>query len=88
MILLDSNIFIIDRFFRQDDLYPQNRAFVEQLAELTAAISVFTLIETVALPHLTCRPESSTAGCISSRLPIPYSYSIPLTSKHMLQQTG
>jgi len=27
--LLDSNFFMIDRFFRQDAVYPQNRAFVE-----------------------------------------------------------
>jgi predicted nucleic acid-binding protein len=45
MILLDSNLFIVDRFFPRDALYPQNRAFVDRLAELEAAISVFTLIE-------------------------------------------
>jgi predicted nucleic acid-binding protein len=45
MILLDSNLFIVDRFFPRDVLYPQNRAFVEQLAALEAAISIFTLIE-------------------------------------------
>ena len=45
MILLDSNIFIIDRFFHKDTIYPQNRAFIERLSELEAAISVFTLLE-------------------------------------------
>lgn len=45
MILLDSNIFIIDRFFHRDRLYPQNRAFIEGLGEFEAAISVFTLLE-------------------------------------------
>jgi hypothetical protein len=45
MILLDSNLFIVDRFFPRDALYPQNRVFIEQLAELETAISVFTLIE-------------------------------------------
>lgn len=45
MILLDSNIFIVDRFFPRDDLYPQNRAFVEELTEFEAAVSVLTLIE-------------------------------------------
>ncbi|MCH8054883.1 MAG: hypothetical protein IH857_01855 [Deltaproteobacteria bacterium] len=45
MVLLDSNIFIIDRFFPRDALYPQNRVFVEQLASLEAAVSAFTLLE-------------------------------------------
>jgi predicted nucleic acid-binding protein len=45
MVLLDSNIFILDRFFPRDSLYPQNKAFVEKLASLDAAISSFTLLE-------------------------------------------
>lgn len=45
MILLDSNIFIIDRFFRKDTLYPRNRTLFERLGALEAAISVFTLLE-------------------------------------------
>lgn len=45
MVLVDSNIFILDRFFPRDALYPQNRRFVEQLASIDAAISAFTLLE-------------------------------------------
>lgn len=45
MILLDSNLFIIDRFFPRDAVYPQNRDFIERLDGLEAAISVFTLVE-------------------------------------------
>ena len=45
MVLLDSNIFILDRFFPHDSLYPQNRAFVEKLASIDASISSFTLLE-------------------------------------------
>lgn len=45
MVLVDSNIFILDRFFPRDALYPQNRGFVEQLASIDAAISAFTLLE-------------------------------------------
>lgn len=45
MVLLDSNVFIIDRFFPQDALYPKNRAFVEQLSSTDAAVSSFTLLE-------------------------------------------
>jgi predicted nucleic acid-binding protein len=45
MVLLDSNIFILDRFFSRDSLYAQNKAFVEELASMDAAISSFTLLE-------------------------------------------
>jgi len=45
MVLLDSNIFVLDRFFPQDALYSKNRAFVEQLASIEAAVSSFTLLE-------------------------------------------
>ncbi len=45
MVLLDSNIFIVDRFFPRDSLYPQNKSFVEQIGSFEAAISAFTLLE-------------------------------------------
>jgi predicted nucleic acid-binding protein len=45
MVFLDSNIFIVDRFFPRDSLYPQNRAFIEKLASIDAAVSSFTLLE-------------------------------------------
>jgi predicted nucleic acid-binding protein len=45
MVLLDSNIFIVDRFFPHDSLYPQNRVFIEKLASIDAAVSSFTLLE-------------------------------------------
>jgi len=45
MVLLDSNIFIIDRFFPQDALYPRNRSFIDQLTSVEAAVSSFTLLE-------------------------------------------
>src|SRR5262245_40392774 len=45
MVLLDSNIFILDRFFPRDSLYPHNRVFIEKLASMDAAISSFTLLE-------------------------------------------
>ena len=38
MVLLDSNIFIVDRFFPRDSLYPQNKEFVGQLASIDAAV--------------------------------------------------
>src|SRR5262245_11248584 len=45
MVLLDSTIFILDRFFPRDTLYPQNTAFVDKLASIDASISSFTLLE-------------------------------------------
>ena len=45
MVLLDSNIFILDRFFPRDALYPQNKAFIEKLASIDASISSFTVLE-------------------------------------------
>ena len=45
MVLLDSNIFIVDRFFPRDDLYGPNKIFVDQLESIEAAISAFTLLE-------------------------------------------
>ena len=49
MILLDSNIFVIDRFFRNDAVYPANRALIERLHEFDAAVSIFTLLETCGI---------------------------------------
>lgn len=45
MIFLDSNIFIIDRFFPNDAVYPQNRVLIDRLPELEATLSIFTLLE-------------------------------------------
>jgi len=45
MVLLDSNIFIVDRFFPNDAIYRQNRVFVEKLDSFEAAVSSFTLLE-------------------------------------------
>jgi predicted nucleic acid-binding protein len=45
MVFVDSNIFILDRFFPRDALSPQNKVFVEQLGSFEAGVSVFTLLE-------------------------------------------
>jgi len=45
MVLLDSNIFILDRFFPRDDLYGPNKIFLGQLESIEAAVSAFTLLE-------------------------------------------
>lgn len=45
MVFVDSNVFIVDRFYPRDALYPQNRIFVEKLASFEAAVSVITVLE-------------------------------------------
>lgn len=45
MVLLDTNVFIIDRFFPRDDRNTVNRAFLTQLSAIEAAISIFSLFE-------------------------------------------
>ncbi len=49
MILTDSNVFLIDRFFHRDARYTENRRFVERLPGLEAAISVYGLLEVCGL---------------------------------------
>jgi predicted nucleic acid-binding protein len=45
LVLLDSNLFIIDRFFRRDALYPATRAFLARLPDISGAVPLITLFE-------------------------------------------
>lgn len=45
MVLLDTNVFVIDRFFPRDDRYSTNQAFVAQLSTMEAGFSIFSLFE-------------------------------------------
>jgi hypothetical protein len=45
LVLIDSNVFIIDRFYPRDALYPQNRGFIEKIASLDTAVSILTVLE-------------------------------------------
>jgi predicted nucleic acid-binding protein len=47
MIFLDSNIFIIDRFFPRDKNYSTNKKFLKRLekAEIKASLPFYTLLE-------------------------------------------
>ena len=45
LVFLDSNLFIIDRFFRRDALYPATRAFLARLPEISGAVPLITLLE-------------------------------------------
>lgn len=45
MVFLDSNLFLIDRFFPRDAAYAANRRFLARLAELDAVLPLLTLLE-------------------------------------------
>ena len=45
MIFSDSDIFLIDRIYTRDDRYEANRRFIEKLAKLDAATSIYNLLE-------------------------------------------
>lgn len=45
MVLLDSNLFVIDRFFPRDIHYQANRSFLQSLSTLEAGFSIFTMLE-------------------------------------------
>jgi hypothetical protein len=45
LVFLDGNLFIIDRFFRRDTLYPATRAFLARLPGISGAVPLFALLE-------------------------------------------
>jgi len=45
MVLLDTNVFVIDRFFRRDERYEMNSRLIARLPELEAGFSIFSLFE-------------------------------------------
>ena len=45
MVFVDSNVFIIDRFYSRDAIYPKNQSFIEKLPSVDAAVSILTLLE-------------------------------------------
>ena len=57
MILVDTNVFIIDRFFPGDEHYDANKAFVEELDGLDALVSVYNLFELLGLASFNLNEE-------------------------------
>jgi hypothetical protein len=57
MVLLDSNLFVIDRFFPHDIHFQANRMFLDALAVLDAGISIFTLIELCGIASFNLTPK-------------------------------
>ncbi len=44
-LLLDTNIFVIDRFFHRDPKYPINRDFLNQCSRESCCFSIWSLFE-------------------------------------------
>lgn len=45
MVLLDTNVFVIDRFFYRDERYGVNKQFITALPEMEAGFCIFSLFE-------------------------------------------
>ncbi len=45
MVLLDTNVFVIDRFFHRDERYEVNKRFIITLPEIKAGFCIFSLFE-------------------------------------------
>ncbi len=57
MVLLDSNLFVIDRFFPCDTHCQTNRAFLDILPALDAGVSIFTLMELCGIASFNLTPK-------------------------------
>lgn len=57
MILVDTNVFIIDRFFPSDEHYDLNKTFVEKLDDLDGFISIYNLFELLGLASFNLNEE-------------------------------
>jgi predicted nucleic acid-binding protein len=57
MVLLDSNLFVIDRFFPRDSNFQTNRTFLDTLATLEAGVSIFTLMELCGIASFNLTPK-------------------------------
>ncbi|NOT58283.1 MAG: type II toxin-antitoxin system VapC family toxin [Deltaproteobacteria bacterium] len=57
MVLLDSNIFVIDRFFPRDAHFATNREFLDSLSTREAGISTFTLMELCGIASFNLTPK-------------------------------
>ncbi len=45
MVLLDTNVFVIDRFFPRDERYEVNKQFIAELSKIEAGFCIFSLFE-------------------------------------------
>ncbi|MHA2369641.1 MAG: hypothetical protein ACXADX_12550 [Candidatus Hodarchaeales archaeon] len=49
MIFLDTDIFVLDRFFRKDARYPINTQFLEELKDEKRSTTIYNLLEFLGL---------------------------------------
>ena len=57
MVLLDTNIFVIDRFFRRDKRYQVNHQLIAKLPKLEAGFSIFSLFELCGIASFNLSPD-------------------------------
>ena len=57
MILLDTNVFVIDRFFPRDERYEVNKQFVARLPKMEAGFCIFSLFELCGISSFNLSPE-------------------------------
>lgn len=57
MILLDTNVFVIDRFYPGNEKFDENRRFVEQLPGIEVGFPVFSLYELCGVSSFRLSPE-------------------------------
>jgi len=57
MVLLDSNLFVIDRFFPRDAHFQTNRTFLDSLPNLEVGVSIFTLLELCGIASFNLTPK-------------------------------
>ena len=55
--MLDSNVFVIDRFFPRDAFHADNKRFIDGLPRIDSGISLFTLLELAGIASFNLTPR-------------------------------
>ncbi|GAB6273552.1 MAG: hypothetical protein STSR0004_04150 [Peptococcaceae bacterium] len=87
MVFLDSNIFIIDRFFTRDKNYPANKQLLEQLRKLqiNTALPYYTLLEVCGITSFNLSSEEQERWLYSFQEVYPVNILDPYNSKQVGQ---
>ena len=81
MILLDTNIFVIDRFFPRDDRFEQNRHFVTVIPQLRCGFSISSLLELCGISSFNLSTQESRRWMYSFEEAYPVEILPPLAMK-------
>jgi predicted nucleic acid-binding protein len=57
MVLLDTNVFVIDRFFSRDERYEVNKQFIAELPKMEAGFCIFSLFELCGISSFSLSPQ-------------------------------